>query len=218
MGPGMALSITWVSAKALVCVAALGFLQACGAGAGLSGAMAGLRGNQAVDLDALPRTKIEEFGMPILRAKVPALGLDLLMSIRDTRGDVVTWEAAEGITFAFRDGVLIESRGLGPDLMSMSGPSSAQIQSGTIYRRNYFFVSSEERNEPRVYTCAPVLAGSESVTIYGLEYATQHFQEECTRDVGRIANNYWFESGTLRQSIQWISPAAGYAEFSRVID
>jgi Group 4 capsule polysaccharide lipoprotein gfcB, YjbF len=204
--------------SAVAGVLALGLLAACGNGAGLAGAVAGLRGNQAVDLDSVSRSKIEAFGTPILRAKVPGLGLDLLMSIRDTKGDVVTWEAAEGITFAFRNGVLIESRGLGPELMSAAVPSPGQLVSSGSYPRTYYFVSEEETNERRPYTCTPSAAGPETVTVYGKEHRTRLIREECLRDLGKITNEYWFEGKVLRQSRQWISPRAGYAEFSRVID
>ncbi len=216
MGAGMALGSHSIAAVAGVL--ALALLAACGNGAGLAGAVAGLRGNQAINLDAVSRSKIEAFGTPILRAKVPALGLDLLMSVRDARGDVVTWESAEGVTFAFRKGVLIESRGLGPDLMSAAAPSPGQLLGKGSYPRTYYFVSAEERNEPRPYTCTPAPAGTESITIYGKAHSTRLIREECLRDVGRITNEFWFEAGSPRQSRQWISPLAGYAEFSRVID
>lgn len=212
MGPGMALMNRFSAlATALVFAA----LAGCGAVSGLVGLPGG---NQSVNLDALSRDKIAEFGMPILRAKVPALGLDLLMSIRDTRNGVVTWEAAEGITFSFRDGILVDSRGLGADLMSSAPPSAAQVRGSAGYARTYYFASEEDRNERRDYSCTPVLVGQEAVTIYGRDHQTRHLREECQRDLGKIANDYWFEGNTLRQSRQWIAPSAGYAEFSRVID
>jgi hypothetical protein len=218
MGPGMALRINRFGVGTAALLAGFCLLSACGNGAGLAGIVGGLRGNQSVDLDSVSRAKIEEFGTPILRAKVPALGLDLLMSVRNTRGDVVTWESAEGITFAFRNGVLIESRGLGPDLMSAAAPSPGQVKGSSGYPRSYFFASSDDQNEARNYNCTPVAAGAETIAIYGKNHSTHRIREECRRDAGKIANEFWFEGSTLRQSRQWISPRAGYAEFSRIVD
>lgn len=193
-------------------------LSACGSGSPIAGAMAGLSGNQGVDLNRVPREKIEAFNTPILRATFPSLGQDLLLSIRDTNGGVETWEAAEGITLTFRDGVLIETRGLGADLMSSSGPSGGQIAAGTGHERNYWYASDEDRNDRRTYACTTATVGAETITLYGREHQTRHVTETCLRDGGKITNEYWFEGSRLRQSKQWVSPLTSYAVFSRVVD
>jgi Group 4 capsule polysaccharide lipoprotein gfcB, YjbF len=180
--------------------------------------VAGLRGNQGIDLGSVSRAKIEKFGTPILRATVASRGLDLLLSPRDVRGDVVTWESAEGITFAFRNGVLIESRGLGADLMSSSVPSPEKIANGASYSRSYFYVADDDQNQRRDYACSPEARGPEAVMIYGKTHQTRHVAEPCLRDVGRITNDFWLEGGTIRKSRQWVSPDIGYVEFSRVVD
>ncbi len=215
MGPGMALNRTGF--RIFAASALLGLLAACGNGPAISGLMGGA-GNQGVDLNALSRQKIEAFGTPILRATLPARGTDLLMSVRDTRGDVATWEAAEGITFAFRNGILIESRGLGADLMSSAAPAPSQILGGGPYTRTYFFVADDDQNQRRDYTCTTELVGAESVTVYGKAHQTRHVRETCLRDAGRIANDFWFEGGTLRKSRQWVGPDVGYADYVRVVD
>ncbi len=197
-------------------VASLALLSGCGGVAALS-ALAGV-GNQGIDLNAVSRKQMEGFGTPILRATVAARGLDLLMSPRDSRADVVTWESAEGITLAFRSGMLIESRGLGADLMSSAAPAPSQVLGGGPYARTYFFVSDDDRNERRDYTCTTEVVGTETVTIYGRAHSTRHVRESCLRDVGRITNDFWFEGSTLRKSRQWLSPDAGYVDVARVVD
>lgn len=216
MGPGMALK-SRLFIRGIVVLSLSGFMAACGSVVAMSG-LVGAGGNQGIELDSVPRQKIESFGTPILRATLPASGLDLLMSPRDSRGGVTTWEAAEGITFAFRDGMLIESRGLGADLMSAAAPSAAQVRGGGPYQRTYFFVADDDRNERRDYTCTTELIGVETITIYGKAHQTRHMRESCVRDVGRIANDYWFEGGTLRKSRQWVARDAGYAEFALVVE
>lgn len=217
MGPRMALNKG--SRTAVAAAVAMLMLSACGAGMKqVAGMMAGQAGNQGIDLNRLSREKIEAFGTPILRATIPSRGLDLLMSPRDTRDNVVTWESAEGITFAFRDGVLIESRGLGADLMSASAPGAGRIASGGTYTRSYWFVADEDRNQRRDYACTPESQGSEAVALYGYEYQTRHIAEACLRDVGKIRNEFWFDGAKIRKSRQWVSPDIGYVEFSRIVD
>lgn len=216
MGPRMALIRMMTARRAIAGVLFLSLLAACGSGG--AGLVAGLKGNQGIDIGAVSREKIEKFGTPILRATVASRGLDLLLSPRNVRGDIVTWESAEGITFAFRNGVLIESRGLGADLMSSSVPSPDRIANGTSYSRSYFFVSDNDQNQRRDYVCSPEARNAEVVTIYGKAHQTRHVAEPCLRDVGRITNEFWLEGSTIRKSRQWVSPDIGYVEFSRVVD
>jgi|GEM_PF-1906567 len=173
---------------------------------------------QRVDLNAVSREKMQAFGTPIMRATVPGRGVDVLLSIREQKGNVVTWEAAEGYTFTFRDGVLIETRGLGPDLMSASAPSPGAIASGTVSARSYFFLGDSDVTQRRDYTCAPQSAVAEVLSIYARNHQTRQVTELCTRQGGKVTNQFWFEGRNIRQSLQFISPAAGYAVFVSVVD
>lgn len=200
---------------ALVAVLALTLVASCG----LAGRVVpGLAGGTTVDLDSLPRDKIEAFGTPILRAVVPGAGVDVLLSVRDTNGGVVTWESAEGITFAFRDGMLIETRGLGADLMSARAPSASSVASGAASRRSYWAVGDDDVNLRRDYDCAPQSAGTETVEIYGRAHATRVVEESCVGTDSRMKNKFWFEGGQIRQSRQFVSPDAGHAFFFRIVD
>lgn len=192
---------------------ALALLSGCG---GLA-AVAGLGGGTAVNLDKVPREKLEAFGTPIMRATIPLLGIDTLLSPRDRKGDVVTWESADGYTFTFRSGVLVETRGLGPDLMSASAPGPGQIAAGGATRRSYFYTWENDASQRRDYACTSATEGQEAVAVYGRQHSTRHVVETCLREGGRLTNEFWFEGGTIRQSRQWISPLAGSGRFVLVI-
>lgn len=203
MGPDMAMT-RGARRAILPLLAALSLtaLAACG--------MMGKPG-QRVDLNSVSREKIPAFGTPIMRASVPARGVDVLLSIREQKGNVVTWEAAGGYTFTFRDDVLIETRGLGPDLMSASAPSSGNIAAGTVAAHSYYFLGDNDATERRNYTCAPQTVGPEALTVYSRIHKARQVTELCTRPEGKVTNQFWFEGAIIRQSLQWISPAAGYA-------
>lgn len=215
MGPGMALNLRRSGLWGALALA--GVLSGCGNVLAISG-LAGGAGNQGIDLNSVSRQKIEAFGTPILRATLPARAMDLLMSPRNAKGDVTTWEAAEGITLAFRNGILIETRGLGPDLMSAAVPSPSQILGGGSYSRTYFFVAEDDQNQRRDYVCSAETVGAETIVIHGKQHRTRHLRETCTRDVGRITNEFWFEGNVLRKSRQWVAPDVGHVETSRVVD
>jgi hypothetical protein len=180
--------------------------------------LSGGGGAKPVDLNTVPRDKLAAFGAPIMRVTIPNRGIDTLVSPRETKGDVTTWESAEGFTFTFRSGVLIATRGLGPDLMSAAVPSPGQLASGGATRRSYFYTWENDANQRRDYSCVAQNQGQQAVTIYGRSHATRHIVETCTRESGRLANEFWVEGGSIRQSKQWISPLAGPGYFYRVID
>lgn len=207
-------------AAALLAPAAL---VGCGSGGGMGKALLqsvrpGADAAAGPATAAIPRAEIESVGVPVMRVRVPAMGIDVLMVQRDVRGAVTTWVTNAGQTFAFRDGVLIETRGLGADLMSAAAPSPGQLASGAGHSRSYFFIGPEDRTQRRDYACQPEERGAETVAIFGRGYATRHVAESCQRAEGRITNDFWLQGGTVRKSRQWVSSGAGYAEFERITD
>ncbi len=176
-------------------------------------------GGEAKPPAAPSRAEIEKYGMPILRAVVPSRGADALVTISDRKGPVVTWSTTDGTTFSLRDGVLIQTRGLGPDLMSARAPSLGQLrQNGGTHQRVYYFLGADDRTTTRTYDCTVQVRGGESVTIFGRAHATTRVIEECVRPQGRITNEFWLEGATVRKSRQWVSGLTGYIDLERVVD
>lgn len=165
------------------------------------------------------RADIEKYGIPILRVVIPARGADALVTITDTKGDVVTWSTTDGTTFTLRDGVLIQTRGLGPDLMSSSVPSVADLLTpGGTHPRQYFFLGDNDQTTRRSYDCTVTIVGSETIEIFGRAHRVTRVSEECARAQGKITNDFWIEGRTIRKSRQLASGGAGFIEFERVVD
>jgi Group 4 capsule polysaccharide lipoprotein gfcB, YjbF len=164
------------------------------------------------------RAKLEAAGKPLLRVSSTVLGQTSLMTIADAKGDVITWKTQDGATFSQRGGVLIQTRGLGADLMSADAPSVGQLRSGGSYQRIYYFLGEDDQGTRRTYDCIATVVGSESIEIMARTYATTHVTEVCQRPLGKLTNDYWIEGASIRQSRQWASGAVGYIEFQRVID
>ena len=176
-------------------------------------------GGEAKPPAAPGRAEIEKYGMPILRTMIPSREADAMLTISDQKGPVVTWTTSDGTTFSLRDGVLIQTRGLGPDLMSARAPSLGQLrQNGGTHQRVYYFLGADDRTTTRTYDCTVQVRGGESVTIFGRAHATTRVTEECTRPQGKITNEFWLEGATVRKSRQWVSGLTGSIDLERVVD
>lgn len=164
------------------------------------------------------RAELEAYGKPVLRVKAQTLGQDALLTIADTKADVVTWTAQGQATFSLRNGVLIQTRGLGADLMSADAPALAQLKAAASYQRIYYFLGPDDAGTRRTYDCSAAVVGAETVEILGKSHGVTHVTETCTRPNGKVTNDYWIEGNTVRKSRQWASGRVGYLEFEKVID
>ena len=222
-------------ARSLVAAAiALSLLGACGndkgggnpvaaavgqmAKASLSKAKGGQAAASAGAAKPVSRDDLAAFGQPILRLRAERLGQDAFLTISDEKSGVVTWSAQGAATFSLRDGVLIQTRGLGADLMSADVPSLGQLTSGASYTRVYFFLGPDDVGTRRTYECSAATVGRETIEIVGKAHAVTHVTEVCTRTGSKVTNDFWIEGQTIRKSRQWTSSMVGYVEFERVID
>lgn len=173
-----------------------------------------------VDLDRVPLDQIAKAGQSVIRVKVPSRGLDTLLVVRDQKAGVTSWMTGDGNLFTFRDGLLIETRGLGYDLMSSAAPSRAAVLAGAGgHNRSYFYLAKDDQNLRRDYSCSSQDLGPAAVTLQGQSYQTRHFAERCERREGfQITNEYWLDGDMIRRSKQWAGPEIGMIEFQRIVD
>lgn len=223
--------------KVVAALLALTVLGACGENAGQApvaggigafakGAIAKISPRKAKDgatgkaaNPAARRAELQKAGKPILRVSSKALGQTGFLRVVDAKGAVLTWATPDGATFSQRNGVLIQTRGLGADLMSAKAPSVAQLQNtGTSYQRVYYFLGADDQGTRRTYDCSTAVAGRETIEIVGRSHTTTHLVETCTRGAAKLKNDYWMEGAMIRQSRQWVSGGIGHIEFARVID
>jgi hypothetical protein len=220
MGAGVALGVSRLTAAALALA-----LAGCGndgSQSGLGTILAGAvvqtlaGGGKAATANPVSRQVVADYGLPLLRVQLPARRYDGLLALRDDKGAIRTWTTTDGITLTLRDGVLIETRGLGIDLMSSSAPSPAQIaRPGQTYDRSYFVTGDNDANERRSYSCSTANLGAEVLDLLGETVSATRFQETCVRASGKLVSDYWMIGGAIRQSRQWVSPDVGYAVLTR---
>ncbi len=167
------------------------------------------------------RAELAQAGKPVLLVSSKALGQTGFLMVSDAKGGVLTWATPDGATFTQRDGVLIQTRGLGADLMSAQAPSVSQLmQAGARYQRVYFFLGGDDQGTRRTYDCATSVVGPENIDVLGRAHATIHVTETCARSTGggKLTNEFWIEGSMIRQSRQWVSAGIGFIDFARVID
>lgn len=189
---------------------------------GIAKAKASKSGAQPAAKAASPadlRATLEKAGKPTLLVSSNVLGRTGFMAIYDTKGDVITWATPDGATFSHRDGVLIQTRGLGADLMSAQAPSVGQLLSpGSSYQRIYYFLGDDDQGTRRTYDCVTAILGKETIEILGKSHSATHVSETCERPLGKVTNDYWIEGKAIRKSRQFASGPVGYLDFERVID
>lgn len=179
---------------------------------------AGTPGGKAVSADE-QRAALEAAGKPILLVSSATLGQTGFLTLFDTKGDVLTWKTPDGVTFSQRGGVLIQTRGLGADLMSSQAPSVEQLmRAGKGYQRIYYFLGDDDQGTRRTYDCTTTIVGKESIEVLGRTHQATRVSELCERPLGKLTNDYWVEGTSIRKSRQWVSGAIGTIDFERVID
>lgn len=129
-------------------------------------------------------------------------------------GDVTTWRAADGDTISLRDGVVIATQSLTPDILSVEGPTPSQwrgMPRPTRSSRVHRYVDGGGEVVIRGYQCEISAPVTDSVTISGKSRATRRTDEACNNVEHSFTNSYWLDnSGELVQSRQWLGEDIGY--------
>jgi hypothetical protein len=148
--------------------------------------------------------------------------LDVVIPAREARarlgpvartGDVTVWQTLDGITLSMRQGLLVATRGLGDDLMSAEVDGVLALLRGASGEGPVPHIRSrldgEDRTEFRSYQCRRDAGGTDA----GL----RRVEVLCISPQDRFTNTYWLNSaGAVIRSRQWISPALGHLESTRI--
>lgn len=166
------------------------------------------------------RQVLEKDGQPIYSVAVPALKYANLMAPYGQNGNVQTWASMSYETISLRDGILIATRGFGPDLMSSVAPSLAQVRQGSgSFHRSYYYLDGADQTQTYGLDCQFAPGEAAEVTVLGKAYATRSVTESCSGAGYSFQNAYWFDGGgALRQSDQVMTLGLSPMRLQRVID
>ncbi len=169
---------------------------------------------------AASRKMLEDAGLPLYIIQNKDLGLLAYFGKLGQNGDVVTWSTPDYVTVSLRDGMIVATRGFGPDIMSSVAPTTAQIArgSGATHRR-YYYLDAADQIQRFDYQCLVRDAGIEVITLIGKDYRTHRVDEACSGQQGSFVNSFWFEGSTkLRQSSQHLAPGIANLLVQKIID
>lgn len=166
------------------------------------------------------RVMLDTYSTPMIMAEIPALKLTTFVVPFAQNGDVETWSTVDDKTISFRHGIMVATRGFGPDIMQASVPSVAQLASGSgSHDRAYYYLDGADQIQRFDYHCVIALTGNETISVVSEQHLTRHVTETCTGKAGNFVNKYWFEGGNfLRQSKQLLVQPLGSITFQQVID
>ncbi|NIZ15501.1 YjbF family lipoprotein [Phaeobacter sp. HF9A] len=141
----------------------------------------------------------------------------------DQPGRIEIWHTVDNITFGFRDGMLISTRGLRGTLLSAQVPADGQGAMGPASGGQRFYeFSGDDNGSYQIWlACDLQDLGAKALDVVGKTYPTRHLREVCQgQDGGRVINDYWVDSlgGRVRQSRQWAGPDIGYIRTRQVVD
>jgi Group 4 capsule polysaccharide lipoprotein gfcB, YjbF len=206
-------------------------LAGCGSDRPAAGGMQQVRGlvNGLVQLGRRPaatppaivtRAAVLALGAPQISITIPARNGFAYMGQLGVTGPVVNWQTADHISLALRDGILVQTRGLGDDLMSADVPTPTTLQQqGQTFTRAYYHLDGSDRTLQRNFTCTSANVGAAQIEVLEQVYDTKYITETCTNGGATLTNEYWFEADqTLRRSIQWISPGVGAVQIDLLTD
>jgi hypothetical protein len=166
------------------------------------------------------RDVLQKGGQPIILVSNASLKFGSLMAPFGGNNGVETWSSTSYQTVSLRGGVMVATRGFGPDLMSSVAPGIATIAGakGTTQRR-YSYLDGADQPQTLEFTCTLAAAGRESIEVMALSFATRKVTEACAGPAATFTNEYWFDGSTkLRQSKQFLAPGLANMMIQKVID
>jgi hypothetical protein len=164
---------------------------------------------------------LAQIGTPILIVEFPQTGSEAGAQPLRTEGDLEIWSTLNGVQFAFRDGILIYTRGIPGDLMSadVRNVQRALVSGGAEVVRVHRYLDGENQEVVRAYVCDYQSAGRVQVTVLTGSYRARRVTETCVSSSDAFENHYWIDAqGVMRKSTQWIGPKAGYVNLERIND
>ena len=166
------------------------------------------------------RAGLEKDGQPIILASNAMLKYGNLLAPFGGNNGVVTWSSTSYQTISLRDGMMVATRGFGPDLMSSVGPGIATISAAQgATQRRYSYLDGGDQPQTFDFACQLAPAGSDSIEVMAKAFTTRKVTETCAGSLGRFVNEYWFDGSTkLRQSKQFFAPGLDNMFIQRIVD
>ena len=166
------------------------------------------------------RAGLEQAGQPVYGVKLDKIRYNDFMAPYGDNGPIQTWASNTYEIVSLNAGILVATRGFGNDIMSASAPGLAQVRSASgFFHRVYYYLDGADQPQRSDFDCNFAASGNETIAVLDRGYATRRVTETCSNPDTSFENVYWFDgSGSLRQSVQFVSVQAASMQLQRVID
>lgn len=173
---------------------------------------------QQQDRPVLTRAVLDGLDGAFLEATVEDTGNLAYMFVNADRQDsypgrVRVWRTEDNVTLTTRQGVLIQTRGLGGDVLA----TDVDVRAGVLGpasggERRMQIRALDNRSVSLVGACSLTDLGPSQITIVERVHPTRHIRETCEFPNGAIQNDFWTDSSAdvIWQSRQWAGPSIGY--------
>lgn len=163
---------------------------------------------------------LAQYKTPMVLVELPSRQYFNFMVPYGQNGSIETWASSDKKTIAFRDGMVLGTRGFGPDLMQSSGPTLAQIAAASgSHKRIYVLLDGADQSQRFEFDCVLQDQGRTQITVVERQHTVRHIAEQCSGIGGDFTNEYWLENGNfLRKSKQLMNRGWGSLVITRVID
>jgi len=182
------------------------------------------RGAETIDArDAITPAILAQVGTPVLLIVQRDVDQGVTLVPAGVGADgTVQWRDATGAGLLTRGGVLVGTRGIGFDLLTVDarGTRAALAAGGG---RDVLRVERHLRSDDvivtRDYLCDVVAVDRQVLAFYGRNYPTAIFEERCAGEGPSFVNRYWVGGdGAVRRSEVLVSPEAGVLELNLLRD
>lgn len=150
----------------------------------------------------------------VMRASLEAKGNVAVLTRVSRNGDYEIWRSETGDTITLREGVVVGTRSLTPDLFSVEATFPSQWRTAprpAATDRIHRYVNGDLQEFIRGYACLFSEEIPETLDLRNGTLQTRRTDEECYNATQGFTNSYWLDSaGRLVLSRQWIGPELGY--------
>lgn len=169
---------------------------------------------------ALNRADIQRMDETVIRAQIPNFAIAALLFEAQDRDPYTIWLSPDRVSVRFRAGLVMATKGIGADLVSVEDPRMVAVLEGregpgASTRVNSAFNGVNGIDTTR-FTCEIADLGSETVSIVGRGYPVRHLRQSCTSPNENFVNDYWQQGRIVWKSRQWFNDQVGYVIFERL--
>lgn len=158
---------------------------------------------------------------PLILATPAREGTPSFLFLSWQNGRVSTLTTPDQQTVALRDGFLLNTRGLGYDLLSSDSLDSAALVAARAEGRATRMQETatvDLAGNRQTYACVIAPSGPEQITLpTGRRMLTTLMIENCSNATENFVNQYWVGSdGYIWQSRQWVGDRYGHIDFATI--